>query len=260
MIPQQDDRTEGEMPELPTYYYDIDGSLRMKGRESEYGGVGEYVTVQDARAAIAADRRARQGEPVGEFYTRSYICRGCGAVYIDEKVTKCDCMPDVQEYDEGAVYRAATKAAAPADAPSEPIMANGLPVERAQMDWACRFLSENSVFDGNDILQAWNALVAFYVARRASSVPAIPGTGGEKPQAQGHRGDWYLMANARRLTDQPIRAVRAMSNWAFASELFATGSTNAHRICKDAGIDPDGLTVTRAAPSHPLEAKAGEDA
>lgn len=54
---------EGELPPLPTYYYDIDGSLRLKGKEFEYGGVGEYVRLQDvraygkecARAALAAN-------------------------------------------------------------------------------------------------------------------------------------------------------------------------------------------------------------
>jgi hypothetical protein len=29
-------------------------------------------------------------------------------------------------------------------------------------------------------------------------------------------------------------------------ELFATGSTSAHKICVDAGIDPDGYKVERA--------------
>jgi Lar family restriction alleviation protein len=43
---------------LPIYHYDIDGSLRLDGRATEYGGVGRYVRLQDALAAIA-DLRAQ---------------------------------------------------------------------------------------------------------------------------------------------------------------------------------------------------------
>jgi len=61
-----------------------------------------------------------------------------------------------------------------------------------------------------------------------------------KKLANGHRQDWFLMANARRLQATKYRRV---PNWAFASELFATGSTSANQICRDAGIDPDGFDV-----------------
>ncbi len=53
-----------------------------------------------------------------------------------------------------------------------PILANGVPVEQTQMDWVCRFISENSIFDGSDILRAWNELVTFYVAHRAAATIA----------------------------------------------------------------------------------------
>lgn len=61
--------------------------------------------------------------------------------------------------------------------------------------------------------------------------------------AHGHRQDWYLMANARSLQASKYRRV---PNWAFASDLFATGSNSAWQICKEAGIDPDGFKVERS--------------
>ncbi|QOY96635.1 DUF3850 domain-containing protein [Massilia sp. UMI-21] len=82
-----------------------------------------------------------------------------------------------------------------------------------------------------------------YARAAIASCCALPA----KDDAHGHREDWYLMANARRITEQPIRLVRTMTNREFASELFATGSNSAHKICLDAGINPDGFTVERAA-------------
>ena len=70
----------------------------------------------------------------------------------------------------------------------------------------------------------------------AAPVEAVP------ELTHGHREDFYLMANARRISSQ---AMRRKPNWVFAMELFATGSTSAYQICKDAGIDPDGLNVER---------------
>jgi hypothetical protein len=64
--------------------------------------------------------------------------------------------------------------------------------------------------------------------------------------APGNRGDFYLLANCRRMLSQ--RDGRR-PNWAIASDLFATGSNSARQICLDAGIDPDGFTVERAAPA-----------
>lgn len=63
--------------------------------------------------------------------------------------------------------------------------------------------------------------------------------------AHGHREDWYLMANARRIGMLSIACVKGMQNWVFAKQLFATGSTSARQICFDAGIDPDGYAVAR---------------
>jgi hypothetical protein len=63
-----------------------------------------------------------------------------------------------------------------------------------------------------------------------------------KPLAHGHRTDFYLLANARRICK---REYQRSPNWVLASELFATGSTSAHQICRDAGIDPDGFKVEK---------------
>jgi len=101
-----------------------------------------------------------------------------------------------------------------------------------------RYVSTNAV---NDVMAA--------VRRLASNAgAAIPEP--KKELAHGHRDDWYLMANARRIGMMPIRQVANMTNWSFAHELFATGSNSSHQICVDAGIDPAGYTVERA-PSNP---------
>lgn len=82
-----------------------------------------------------------------------------------------------------------------------------------------------------------------------------------KPLEHGHRADWYLMANARRLAGRPMAEMRQMPNWQFASQLFATGSVSANQICIDAGINPDGYEVLhgtqpKSAPA-PLTVPAG---
>jgi hypothetical protein len=75
--------------------------------------------------------------------------------------------------------------------------------------------------------------------------PSAPGTPeAPKKPAHGHRDDYLLMANARRIA---ARRFSITPNWAFAAELFATGSNSAHQICIGAGIDPDGHKVERAA-------------
>jgi hypothetical protein len=66
-------------------------------------------------------------------------------------------------------------------------------------------------------------------------------------RAHGHRDDFHLLANARRFGLMPIHQVVRMPNWVVAHELFATGSNSARQICIDAGIDPDGLKIERAA-------------
>ena len=65
-----------------------------------------------------------------------------------------------------------------------------------------------------------------------------------KPLAHGHRDDYYLMANARRMLSR-CRAYKDQPNWVIAMNLFATGSTSANQICRDANIDPDAKTVQR---------------
>lgn len=86
------------------------------------------------------------------------------------------------------------------------------------------------------------------VDRLAGELQAIPAAAGGQQLAHGHRGDFYQLANARRIGMLSIERVKKMPNWVLAMELFATGSTSAHQICRDAGIAPDGYTLERHPP------------
>jgi hypothetical protein len=66
----------------------------------------------------------------------------------------------------------------------------------------------------------------------------------DKAKGHGHREDFYLLANCRRMLG---RTHAKSPNWVIAMELFATGSTSAYQICTEAGIDPDSTKVERAA-------------
>lgn len=92
------------------------------------------------------------------------------------------------------------------------------------------------------IVREGGKLVCTACGTSAPGTPEAP-----KKPAHGHRDDYYLLANGRRLGLEPISRVRNMPNWVLAMELFATGSTSAHQICHDAGIDPDSTTIQRAA-------------
>jgi len=86
----------------------------------------------------------------------------------------------------------------------------------------------------------WRALVLADAAPQASEAVK---------QAARHVGHanftpFYLLANLRRICTP---ALARRENWVLAIELFAVGGTTARRICREAGIDPDGKTVTRAA-------------
>lgn len=61
------------------------------------------------------------------------------------------------------------------------------------------------------------------------------------PLTHGHRTDYFLLANARRMCG---KAADQRPNWALATDLFATGSASARQICKDAGVDPDGFAIS----------------
>ena len=52
-----------------------------------------------------------------------------------------------------------------------------------------------------------------------------------------------LLYNVRRILPEGMN--KAISNWALACEIFAVGSTSAMKICRDAGIDPHFLIVTK---------------
>ena len=60
-----------------------------------------------------------------------------------------------------------------------------------------------------------------------------------------------ILANARRIA---CRRLKRAPNWVLAMDVFAVGSTYAHWICKDAGIDPDSTKTT----AFPVEAKVAE--
>lgn len=122
-------------------------------------------------------------------------------------------------------------------------------------DLTARFLALSAEYEAKRLAADNPNIERIYLGAReaysdaaliASNAGAAPG----KQIAHGHRDDWYLMANARRIGMMPIRQVANMTNWNFAHELFATGSNSSHQICVDAGIDPAGYTVERA-PSNP---------
>jgi hypothetical protein len=59
-----------------------------------------------------------------------------------------------------------------------------------------------------------------------------------------HFTPFFLLANMRRICEPSLRR---NANWVLAMQLFALGSTSARKVCRDAGIDPDGLEVRPAA-------------
>lgn len=80
---------------------------------------------------------------------------------------------------------------------------------------------------------------------RALLVGAAPERSDTPALAHGHRDDYFLLANARRIGQMQIHKVVRMQNWELAAELFATGSNSAHQICVDAGVDPESIKVRR---------------
>lgn len=94
----------------------------------------------------------------------------------------------------------------------------------------------NPDFDKPSVGHIDLSVIEYPAAESATPAPKL---------AHGHRNDYFLLANARRIGEMPIHRIVRLPNWALASELFATGSNSAHQICHDAGIDPDGLTVAR---------------
>lgn len=66
-----------------------------------------------------------------------------------------------------------------------------------------------------------------------------------------HFSPFYLLSNLRGMTG---RMFERQPNWVLAGRLFAVGLTTAHKICREAGIDPDGLEIRLvAAPKEPTE-------
>ena len=71
--------------------------------------------------------------------------------------------------------------------------------------------------------------------------------------AHGHRQDVFLLANARRICS---RAYARSPNWVLAAALFATGSQSARQLCRDAGVDPDGMKIDIYSTRNQQETKA----
>ena len=57
---------------------------------------------------------------------------------------------------------------------------------------------------------------------------------------------FYIMANVRRLLSGAHN--KRLPNWVLACEIFAVGSTTAHKVCAEAEIDPEGYTITKVKP------------
>lgn len=225
--------SEVEMPELP----------KPKAPANEYFSDEPVYSADEVREIIAADRRARQGEPVK--------CVICGS----DEPRQGSCGSDDPR---ALCNRAATKATAPADAklaeqaeqtailgsenqcrdllleiarwaPAEDAREEVLDDEaksRAVIEHlgpAALTGGKMSVYDAFGL--GFDAGAAH--ARRASSVPAIPGTG------------WKLV---------PITPTL---------EMVVAGDETLHGrgTCVLAW-----RAMVDVAPSHPLEAKAGEDA
>jgi len=63
-----------------------------------------------------------------------------------------------------------------------------------------------------------------------------------------------ILANVRRLL--PRYKAKTL-NWVLAMEVYGVGSSFAHEICEEHGIDPDGITIDPFAP-HPHSSKPVE--
>ncbi|MFZ3286232.1 MAG: hypothetical protein WA191_05235 [Telluria sp.] len=75
-----------------------------------------------------------------------------------------------------------------------------------------------------------------------AATKAAPGNAeGRKPK--GCRDTFNLMFNARRIASTEMNR---SENWVLARDLFAVGSTTAHAICHEAGIDPRSRKVEPA--------------
>lgn len=227
--------SEGEMPELP----------EPELKAYEYSGYARVWCEDEVRKIIAADRRARQGEAERKLE----IANRC--------IIKLQC--EVEE------ARAATKAAAPADAPElvklrervvelEAMLDARLErkpddsQEWAKVDGAIAFhLIERHSDDWNDagrMMDAWRDANP----RRASSVPAIPGT---DPL------DTPLPCDVK-VGGMTIRKGCKLRT-------LVTRMESLHRMLMKHMPEPTqeqkaafAALLADAAPSHPSEAKAGE--
>lgn len=135
------------------------GNLHCEGGAT---GLDELERVADEVAALLAAKPV----PVSGAVDEQSSCTECGAPMFGQRAKCADCrvpkrknaVPHAPDKDEGEPHQFAN------------IVVNGMPVEIAKMDWVCAFIRDNSVFDGDDILRAWNELVAFYVSNKSAAL------------------------------------------------------------------------------------------
>lgn len=158
-------------------------------------------------------------------------------------------LPDLPEPDGSAEVHVKGDEYTEVDAWSEPLVREA---QRAAFD-AGRLEGRRDQHETNLALVNENcALVEKLRARIDAGSGAVPAPA---KKAHGHRDDYYLMANCRLMLGQKFARIE---NWVIAMKLFATGSTSAHQICVDAGFDPSGKKIQRAAPSPDVPAGEGD--
>lgn len=117
--------------------------------------------------------------------------------------------------------------------------ANATQLMREQFEaWLCREMPSGTIISNP---KWWAPRI---IRALAAPIPRDPV--GEKPTfhtGNSHFTPFYLLANARQICS---REYQRQPNWVLAMRLFALGSTSATKVCRDAGIDPDGLEVNRA--------------
>jgi hypothetical protein len=100
------------------------------------------------------------------------------------------------------------------------------------------------LFDGSFHEGFWEAETRAAAAwNRRAPIPRDPVGEPTCDLKHAHFTPFYLLSNARRICS---REYQRKPNWVLAMNLFALGSTSATKVCREAGIDPDGLEVTKA--------------
>lgn len=130
--------------------------------------------LESVRAALAAaPSPVAQGEREQfEVWANSLDMNLARVTYAEDIYSDCNTDFAWQAWQARAATPAQDKQDTAGKEDNCAILCNGMPVENVQLDWVCAFLTENSIFDGKDIYNAWNELVRFYVANRSTPLPA----------------------------------------------------------------------------------------